>query len=681
METKGTTNKSNLPEKGVQDISSEAVKSDFTNELDNEIVENLELINKSESLIGDETPSTIESNAAANPDELASPKISKQKKKLEIIEEVEVQNNIITEEVKAEIHKLPVEDYSGLDRPALLSKLNTLIINYDVDVIRDAVEEIKTVFYKNYKAEVAEARKDFEEKGGLPENFKFHDETSEETFKLLYNKFKDRKAALHHNVEQTKTENLKIKYQIIDEINELINKEESINKTFHEFRELQQRWRDLGLVPQSEVKNLWESYNHTVEKFYDYININKELRDLDLKKNLELKIELCEKAETLLIEDSVTKAFKLLQDFHNQWREIGPVPAEQKDEIWERFKAATTQINKKHQDFFEGLKDQQVTNLEQKVALCERVEELIAIVVEKPKEWEDKAKELIEIQKLWRTIGFAPKKDNNKIYLRFKTACDDFFAKKREYYKEAKDVQKSHLQLKLDLCIQAEALKESKEWKKTTEDFIKLQKRWKEIGPVPKKHSEVLWKRFRTACDSFFNSKSEFFNTVDTKQDENLVLKLQLIEKVKNFQKAANEKENLKQLMDIQKEWSDVGHVPINKKDQVQKEFRDAINAQFELLKIDNTERNKLNFKSKVDTWVNTNSRNKMYSEHNKLVTKIKELENEIALYENNIGFFSASKNSQSLLVEVNRKIDSAKEYMESLKQKLKLLDKAEDAM
>ncbi len=580
---------------------------------------------------------------------------------------------------KTEEKKFEREEYSTFDRPVLLSKLNTLINDYKVEIIREAVEEIKTAFYKQYKIEVAEAKKEFIDKGGVPEEFKFSDESSEDTFKVLYSQFREKKALLNQKLEKEKTENLKIKYDIIDKIKELINKEESINKTFHEFRELQQQWRETGLVPQNSVKNLWENYNHTVEKFYDYININKELRDLDLKKNLEMKIELCEKAEALLLVESITKAFRTLQEYHNQWREIGPVPHDQKDDIWERFKSATTQINKKHQDYFEGLKEQQIKNLEQKTALCERVDEILTAKIEKPKGWEEKAKELIEIQKLWRTIGFAPKKDNNRIYQRFKDTCDNFFAQKREFYKEAKEVQKNNLQLKLDLCVQAEALKDSTEWRKTTEDFINLQKKWKEIGPVPKKHSETLWKRFRSTCDFFFNKKSDFYNAADSRQEDNLKLKLDLIEKVKNFKKADNDKQSLKLLMDIQKEWTDVGHVPLNKKDEIQKQFREAINAQFEVLKIDDGEREKLNFKTKVDNWVSTNSMNKIYSERSKLAIKLKELENEIALYENNIGFFSKSKNSESLLEEVTRKIEKAKERIKTLKQKIRMLDKADN--
>lgn len=575
--------------------------------------------------------------------------------------------------------QVEVEDYSGLSRQELLAKLNELINSFQNDEIRDAVEEIKSCFYKSLKTETAEAREKFIEEGGNAEDFKFTDDGSEDTFKTLYDQYREHKAAINQKHEAEKAKNLEAKLKIIDEIGELINKEESINKTFQEFRELQQRWRDIGLVPQNEVKGLWESYNHNVEKFYDYIKINKELRDLDLKHNLELKIELCEKAESLLLEESVTRAFKLLQDYHNQWREIGPVPAEQKEDIWERFKATTSQINKKHQDYFESLKDQQIKNLEQKTALCEKVEQIVTEGVEKASNWEEKSNEIIEIQKIWRTIGFAPKKDNNKIYHRFKTACDSFFAQKREFYKDAKEEQKNNMQLKLDLCVQAEALKDSTEWKKTTEDFVKLQKRWKEIGPVPRKHSDILWKRFRSACDFFFKVKNEHFSTIDSKQEENLAAKEELISKVAEFKIGADEKASLKELMDLQKQWSDIGHVPINKKDDVQKRFRDAINKQFEAFTIETGERNKMNFKNKVEGWVSSNSRNKIYSERNKLVTKIKELENEVALYENNMGFFSKSSNSDALIADINRKITRAKENIEQFKEKLKMMDNIDE--
>lgn len=573
-------------------------------------------------------------------------------------------------------NQVEVEDYSKFERPELLTKLNQLVNNNPVETIVFAVEEIKSAFYKKYRNDYQIAREKFVAQDGNPESFKFADEHQEVTFKELYTQYRDKKNAYNQKLNAEKEENLKKKLEIIEEIGNLVNKEESINKTFQEFRDLQQRWKDTGLVAQTELKGLWDSYNHVVEKFYDYIKINKELRDLDLKENLKAKIELCEKAEALILEESVVKAFRALQDLHNKWRETGPVPNDQKEDIWERFKSATAIINKKHQEFFEKQKEQQVQNLAQKTALCERVEEIINSNKEKPKDWEDKSNDIVKIQEMWRTIGYAPKKENSKIYQRFKNDCDMFFAKKREFYKSIKADQKSNLQLKIELCEKAEALKDSTDWKKTTDSFINLQKRWKEIGQIPRKQSEPLWKRFREACDFFFNAKASHFSSVDESQEENLKLKEALIEKVKNFVKTDDNKENLRQLMDLQKEWSGIGHVPMNKKDAVQKAFRDAINAQFETMKLEASEREKANFKNKIESWSNSSqAKAKIYSERNKIVTKMRELENEITLYENNMGFFSKSANSEALIKDINRKIEKAKSYLAELRDKLIMLD------
>lgn len=576
-------------------------------------------------------------------------------------------------------NQIEAEDYSKFERPELLTKLNQLINSNPVETIVYAVEEIKSAFYKKYRNDYQTAREKFVAQDGNPESFKFADEHQEVTFKELYAQYRDKKNAYNQKLNAEKEENLKKKLAIIEEIGNLVNKEESINKTFQEFRDLQQRWKDTGLVAQTELKSLWDSYNHAVEKFYDYIKINKELRDLDLKENLKAKIELCEKAEALILEESVVKAFRSLQDLHNKWRETGPVPNDQKEDIWERFKAATAIINKKHQEFFEKQKDQQVQNLAQKTALCERVEEIINSDKDKPKDWEDKSDDILKIQEMWRTIGYAPKKDNSKIYQRFKNDCDMFFAKKREFYKSIKADQKNNMQLKIELCEKAEALKDSTDWKKATDEFISLQKRWKEIGQTSHKQSEQLWKRFREACDFFFNAKAAHFSSLDESQEENLILKQQLIEKVKNFAKGDDDKENLRQLMDLQKEWSGIGHVPLNKKDSIQKEFREAINAQFESMKLEASEREKANFRNKIESWSNSaQSKSKIYSERNKIVTKMRELENEIALYENNMGFFSKSSNSEALIKDINRKIEKAKEHFNELYDKLKMLDGVE---
>lgn len=567
------------------------------------------------------------------------------------------------------------DDYSKYELQDLLAKLNQLINNHPVETIINAVEEIKSAFYKQYRNNYQEAREKYIEQGGAQENFKFADEHQEVTFKELYSQFRDKKSAYNQQLAAEREANQNKRLEIIEKIKNLINNEESINKTFQEFHDLQQQWREIGQAAPNDMKKLWDSYNHVVEQFYDYVKINRELRDLDLKENLKAKTELCEKAEALTLEDSVVEAFRSLQALHDKWREIGPVPNDQKEEIWDRFKAATTIINKKHQDFFEKQKDMQVQNLAQKTALCEQIEELINSNPEKPKEWDEKSEQILKIQELWRTIGYAPKKENSKIYQRFKNGCDLFFAKKREFYRGIKAEQKSNLQLKMGLCEKAEALKDSTDWKATTDAFISLQKRWKEIGQTSHKQSEQLWARFRTACDYFFKAKAAHFSSVDESEESNLNLKQELIEKVKNFEKGDNDKENLHRLMELQKEWGSIGHVPLSKKDAVQKAFREAIDAQFASMKLDASEREKANFKNKIESWSNPQSRGKLYSERNKIINKMRELENEITLYENNIGFFSKSANSENLIRDINRKIERAKGHLAELRDKLRMLD------
>ena len=443
---------------------------------------------------------------------------------------------------------------------------------------------------------------------------------------------------------------------------------------------MQNEWRDIGLVPQSKMKNLWDLYHFHVENFYDYIKINRELRDLDLRKNLEAKINLCELAEELLVEPSIIKAFNTLQKFHEQWREIGPVPRENKDDIWERFKTVTAKINKKHQEFFETRKDEQKKNLEAKSALCEKVEEINTLELENYKEWDEKSKEIIELQKVWRTIGFAPKKDNNKIYDRFRTACDEFFNKKRDFYSKNKELQQNNLQMKIDLCVQAEALRDSTDWKKTTQDLINIQKQWKEIGPVPRKHSDSVWKRFRAACDFFFDKKSEHFSDVDSEQVDNLKLKEELIAEVTNFKSKGNVDENLKSLKHFQRRWTEIGHVPFKKKDDVQNRFRDAINKLFVQLNIDDDKRNLLKFKSKMASFSESGrGQSKMRMERDKYMNKLKQLENDLVLLDNNVGFFAKSKNAESLIADVKKKIEITKQKIETLKEKIRVIDDLEN--
>ncbi|MFO7655975.1 MAG: DUF349 domain-containing protein [Bacteroidales bacterium] len=567
-------------------------------------------------------------------------------------------------------------DYAALSKEDLVAILKDVLDKGSMqDIIHD-VDIIKIHFYKKHKADIEKKRKLFHEEGGAPEDFKAEDDPIEKTLKEYLSRFREHKAEYTKLQDTEKQKNLEDKYKIIEEIKDLVNRKESINKTFHEFRELQRRWRETGPVPQPNLKDLWETYHHHVETFYDFIKINQELRDLDLKKNLELKITLCERAEELLLEPNVVKAFNTLQTLHVQWREIGPVPLEMRTEIWKRFKETTSKVNKRHQDFFLNLKQEQKNNMEAKTALCEKAEETANRELEGMHDWEKASRDIIELQKVWRSIGFAPKRDNAKIYQRFREACDSFFNRKREFFSTAKQEQNDNLQLKTELCIQAEALAESSEWKKTTDDLIALQKRWKEIGPVPFKYSDKIWKRFRSACDNFFERKSQFFATIDDSYESNLKKKEALIEKIKRFEPSVNIEENLKMLKEFQREWAAIGFVPFDEKDKIQTSYREALNHKFDDLKIDDGKKDLLKFKTRMDSiQTKPNHDYRILQERDKFINRLKQLESDIVLWENNIGFFAKSKNAESMINEVQRKIDDAKSKIIVLTEKIKMIE------
>jgi hypothetical protein len=567
-----------------------------------------------------------------------------------------------------------------MSKEELIDLLGEMLNSRPIETIINDVENIKINYYKKHKAEIERKRKAFVEQGGALEDFKVEDDPHESEIKELLRKYRELKADYNKVQEEHKHKNLEEKYRIIEEIKELVRKKESINKTFQEFRELQKKWRSIGPVPQQNVKDLWENYHHHVEAFYDYIRINQELRDLDLKKNLESKIHLCEKAEELLLETNVVEAFRVLQDLHEQWREIGPVPAEMRIEIWNRFKEATSKINKKHQDHFVDLKNSQKANLDAKTALCEKAEELTNMEIHSNKEWTSRSNELIELQKVWKTIGFAPKKDNAKIYKRFRDACDSFFNRKREYYGVFKEEQNNNLQLKIDLCIQAEALRESNEWKKTTEELIALQQRWKEIGPIHHKQSEKVWKRFRTACDTFFERKSKHFSEVDSSFGANLQKKQDLIRQIEDFQITDNAEECLLRLKDFQRNWAEIGFVPLKDKDDIQEKYRQAINKKFDSLRIDDNHRHILKFKTKLEEYLEKpNGMQRIRQEREKFITRLKQLESDIVLWENNIGFFARSRNAETMIRDVETKIESSKKNIELLNRKISMIDELDD--
>ena len=578
----------------------------------------------------------------------------------------------------------PVQDdavnLSQMSKEELIALLSQLLDTRPVETIINDVENIKINYYKKHKAEIERKRKAFVEQGGELEDFKVEDDPFEAEIKEQLRKYRELKGDYNKVQEEHKHKNLEDKYKLIEDIKDLVKNKESINRTFQEFRELQKKWRSIGPVPQANVKDLWENYHHHVEAFYDYIRINQELRDLDLKKNLESKMHLCEKAEELILESNVVDAFRILQDLHEQWREIGPVPAEMRVEIWNRFREATSKINKKHQDHFVDLKNEQKSNLEAKIALCEKAEELSNMEISSNKEWTTRSNELIELQKVWKTIGFAPKRDNARIYKRFRDACDAFFNRKREYYGVFKEEQSNNLQLKIDLCIQAETLRDSNEWKKTTEELIALQLRWKEIGPVHHKQSEKVWKRFRTACDLFFERKSKHFSEVDNSFGLNLHKKTELIKQIEAFEITDNAEECLSKLKDFQREWSEIGFVPLKDKDDIHEKYREAINKKFDSLRIDDSHRNILKFKTKLEEFLDKpNGMQRIRQEREKYITRLKQLESDIVLWENNIGFFARSRNAESMIKDVESKIESSKRNMELLNRKISMIDDLDD--
>jgi archaellum component FlaC len=584
----------------------------------------------------------------------------------------------IAEGQEAEDMELPPVDYSGFQKAELVETLALIIENRPPAEIRNDVDRIKVFFYKKLKLEAEERKNKFLEGGGTLEEYRSWVDPLEARVKHLLEKYREKKTDFNRVQEAEKYENLRKKYDIIDKIKELVNREESINKTFHEFRSLQNEWHAIGIVPQNSLKDLWENYHHHVEIFYDYIKINKELRDLDLKKNLESKIVLCEKAEELLLEPNPVNAFRSLQDYHNQWREIGPVPQESKNEIWERFREATSQINKRHHEYFETQKDEQRKNLEAKIAICEEVETLNALEIKNFRDFDVKAEKVVALQKMWRTIGFAPKKQNNRVYQRFRDACDNFFEKKRTFYADNKEVQQNNLQMKIELCVQAEALQESTDWKAASDALIRLQKEWKEIGPVPRKQSEKCWKRFRKACDHFFDRKTRFFAELDTSYEDNLKAKVAVIEELEGFEPGSDVQAAFDRLKELQKKWTEIGFVPFNMKDEITSRYRNALNKEFDKLKIGDEDKSILKYKTKLDGLkTNPKASRKVRNERDKFVTKIKQLEGDIVLWENNIGFFAKSTNADTMIREVEEKIDHAKKMIKTLEEKVKMIDQS----
>ena len=560
---------------------------------------------------------------------------------------------------------------AGKSKSELVDMLAEVLESNSVEDIRSQVEQIKTAFYKIHRAQVDARIKEAAEQGVEAEVVADADELR---LKELFKKYRDARDKATAESDKVKEENYRLKSEIIEELKSLISSEETLNVTFARFRELQARWKEIGQVPQAKVNDLWETYNLHVERFYDFVKINKELRDLDLKKNLEAKLSLCEAAEVLAEQSNIVEAFRKLQKLHDQWRETGPVAPEQKESLWERFKAASSVVNRRHQEHFESLKQEQLKNLDAKTALCEAAEALIATVPASHKEWNKANERLIELQAQWRTIGFAPKKENAKIYDRFRAACDKFFESKHSFYADVKDDMEQNLVQKVALCEAAEALVSCDDWKSATDKILELQAEWKKIGTVSRRHADAIWRRFRAACDKFFENKSAHFATVEGGYADNLQKKHALIEEMNAADVKAGGYELIKE---FQRRWSEIGFVPIKHKEEIAKLYKQAVDRMFAVVRGADRENSLNKFKDKVNSMRQGGER-RLRSEREKLYNRVRQLEQEVATLENNIGFFSKSKGAESFIAEVEEKIVKAKRDIADTIAKIKLIDEAE---
>lgn len=567
-------------------------------------------------------------------------------------------------------------DYEHLNKQELVDMLEEVVQQADISVIKSQVAKINSAFYQRNKEDKDNELHEFKSTGGKEEDFVRNEDPLELRFNAAIGIYKHNKSKFSKDLEKQKQINLQLKHDLLEDLKVLINSEETLKKTYDEFKHLQDSWKEIGMVPASELRNLWQSYHFLVEKFFDKVRINNELRDLDLKKNLEAKVELCEKVEELLVEKSILKSFKLLQHYHDKWREIGPVPSNVKEDIWNRFKGITDKINLRRKEYYKELQNQQQGNYEAKLALCEKAEEIVSNSIDTLKGWQSSTNKMNELLKLWKTIGRAPKAKNDEVWGVFKGHLDTFFNSKREYLNELKEQQVNNYNLKLDLCSKAESIKDSDDWGTTTRELIKLQKDWKQIGPVPRKYSDKIWKRFRSSCDVFFKRKSEHFKNIHSVEDENLKRKKKLVSSIKEYKVGKDKKSNLTALKDFQKQWLEIGFVPFKEKEKIQSNYKSAIDELIEKMDVNKSELSAADFKNKIDILKSgPDAGNKLSKERTYISGKIRAINEDLSIWENNIGFFSNSKQSNKLKEEFEQKINRAKSEIESLKSRLKLLN------
>lgn len=565
---------------------------------------------------------------------------------------------------------------AALTKEEIIKRFEEILQNIE-NVGRQDIEHLKQAFYKMRKHETDAARKAFVENGGDADAFVPEADEYEQKFKELVSAIKEKRTEIAKAAEQLKEENLEKKNRIIEKIKEFISSGEDVNKYYNEFKQLRQEWNDIKLIPQEKATELWKNYQLYVERFYDLLKINNEFRTYDFKKNLELKTALCEAAEKLEEEPDVVSAFYQLQNLHHEFREIGPVAPEMREEIWGRFKKASTVINKKHQQHFEELKAKEQGNYEAKQAICEKIESIDCTALKTFADWDEKTNEVIALQSEWKTIGFAPQKLNVKIFERFRAACDAFFKAKSEFYKTIKTEKNENLQRKIALAERAEALKDSTDWKKTTEELTRLQKEWKTIGSVSKKYSDAVWNRFISACDYFFEQKKNMFAGQKSEEQANLAAKLELIEQIESIPEDADAAEALKTVKELQEKWNSIGFVPFKEKDKIYKRFIASVDKWYDSYRQGVSDRRISAFKDNIDRIASKdgNAVNGLYRERDKVVKMYESMKSELATYENNMSFLNVSSKNSSFMQEINKKIEKLKSDIKLAEEKLAAID------
>lgn len=591
-----------------------------------------------------------------------------------------------TVEVSEAITETPAEEVNAEEQLETASKPTTKeeVLNRLKELALDAenankqeVDNLKQSFYKLHNAELEAAKKQFVDNGGLLEDFIPQEDPIEVEFKSLMGTIREKRSSQTAELERQKEENLQVKISIIEELKELVESSDDANKSYAEFKKLQQQWNETKLVPQNRVNELWKNYQLYVEKFYDLLKLNNEFREYDFKKNLEIKNHLCEAAEKLADEEEVVSAFHQLQKLHQEFRDTGPVTKELRDEVWNRFKAASTVVNRCHQQHFEALKETEQLNLDQKTVICEIVEAIEYEELKTFTAWENKTQEVIALQNKWKTIGFAPQKMNVKIFERFRHACDDFFKKKGEFFKGLKEGMNENLEKKKALCEKAEALKDSTDWKAAGDALTKLQKEWKTIGPVSKKYSDIVWKRFIGACDYFFSQKNKATSSQRSVEVENMEKKKALIGQLSAIDESMDSDEAGTLVRELMKEWNNIGHVPFKEKDRLYKQYHGLVDQLFDRLNMNASNKKLNNFRSNISSFQGGGPQS-LYREREKLVRAHENMKSELQTYENNLGFLtSSSKKGSSLLTELNHKVDKLKADLELVMQKIKVIDES----